>query len=609
MLSTISYYQTVKDLMNSDIPFLNEQSTIREAIELFRKEKVMIMPLLDKHNSFIGVVTPSSLFKVLLDGAMMDEHILPYRIQNVVTVKESEDPFEVQQFLLKNKVGQAVVLTDDHQVCGVLDTMNIIQAYKSKSESLANSLNSLIQHMQMVLDTTYDGHIIINHDETIEMINDAACEFVQIPREALIGQPVSQVIPEIRLEEALATSFQIEKLEAMKIGKRRCLVKKIPIIKNERQVGAIAKIFYKDLNKWKTVINRLDHLEKEVSFYRSELSLKSESQFEINDILTQNKVMERRKELARQAASGFSNILLLGESGTGKELFARGIHSASNRLGNFITVNCAAIPDELWESEFFGYADGAFTGAKRGGKQGKFELANNGTIFLDEIGDMPLPMQVKLLRVLQEREFERVGGTETIRVNVRIIAATNRDLKKLVAINAFREDLFYRLNVISIEIPPLRERVEDIPLLAVSIAKKFSQLMSLDEMVISDSAMSLLTSHHWPGNVRELENTIERAMNCINDNQLDVEHLPEYLQIGSPTYHHATVERKQDPFASRPNSQAALSHDLYKTSINKVEKDTIHIALKEAGGNRTEAAKILGISRSQLYNKMKKLGI
>lgn len=714
MLFSKSFSQSVKDFMNRNIPNLYVDSTLRDAVNLFRKEKIMILPVMDGKNRLIGIMTPSSLFKALSENAKISQNILPFIIKNVVTVNEDEDLYDVRVMLEKKQVGQAVVLSNNNQVCGVLDTTMIIQAFQFRSKNLTNSLESLIQHMptgilaldlhgavlvvnhaaesmcnlskencigfhysevipqltqyidsvdnplhritieqknllikyvslsnesnfwggiiliqdltdyeqianelevtkklertlQTVLDTTYDGHIVIDQNGIITMINDAACEFIQKPKNNLINSPVSKVIPEIKLEEALSQDFQKEKLEALVIWKHRCLVKKIPIYKDHQLVGAIAKIIYKDLNQWKTVVGRLDRLEQEVSYYRGELSLIGGTPFDLKDILTRNEEMERLKQVARQSAPGFSNVLLLGESGTGKELFARGIHAASNRSGNFIKVNCGAIPEELWESEFFGYADGAFTGAKRGGKPGKFELANNGTIFLDEIGDMPLSMQVKLLRILQEREFERVGGTETIRVNVRIIAATNKNLEKMVTNNEFREDLFYRLNVIVLYIPPLRERKEDIPLLASSITKKFSHLMGLGPVEINHSAMLLLTSHDWPGNIRELENIIERAMNSLNSDILDAEHLPEYIKKPKGITSVNTVS-SPIPSIQTNNPEVGIS-DYYKNNINKAEMDAIQIALGQTGGNRTAAAKLLGISRSQFYKKLKKLGL
>lgn len=706
-----SFTLVVKDFMNNQVPFLNEDITIRHAIQLIRKNKLKLLPVTNKEHSLIGIITDSSILKALSEqNAELDESVSPHIIKNVVTVHENDDLTKVRHYLNEKKVGQAVVLSQhSNRVCGILDTANIIKAYQSRTDSLGYSLETLVQHMQtgiialnhdgeilvvnhaaenmlgkcandiigcrysdvlprfiknselnsldiplhpiaikekkllltyksltssssywggilllqdltdyeqiateleitkkleqtlqIVLDTTYDGHIVIDDQGKIEMINDAACELIQTNKETVISQSISEVIPEIKLDKDLHSQFRNEKLVAMVINNKRCLVKKFPIFKDKVIVGAIAKIIFKNLNEWKAVVSRLDHLEKEVSYYRGELSLIGGTPFDIDDIITNNEEMNRMKELARQSASGFSNVLLLGESGTGKELFARGIHAASNRLGNFIKVNCAAIPENLWESEFFGYADGAFSGAKRGGKPGKFELAHNGTIFLDEIGDMPPNMQVKLLRVLQEREFERVGGTETIRVNVRIIAATNKDLEKMVLENTFREDLYYRLNVIVINIPPLRERKEDIPVLSISIAKKFSHVMGIGTVAFSESATVLLTAHNWPGNVRELENTIERAMNCINSTIINAEHLPEYIQKQKSTLHNA-IHMHEAP-------QQNIS-SFYKNNMDQAEKEAIVIALTKTGGNRSAAAKLLGISRSQFYKKLTKYNL
>ncbi|MED4749801.1 sigma 54-interacting transcriptional regulator [Brevibacillus choshinensis] len=504
----------------------------------------------------------------------------------------------------KKLIVTAKKISHDHQPWGALLILQDFTDY----EAIANELEStkrLEKTLQTVVENAYDGLILIDELGKVQMVNDAVCELVNHPRNEIIGHDVDTYFPELKLTEALEEDFQGENIEAVFMGKRRSLVTKIPIMREKQTVGAIGKIIYRNLNKWKSVTNRLETLEKEVSYYRAELSLLGGKTFDLDDILTRNDEMDHMIRLARQSAPGFSSILLLGESGTGKELFARGIHAASNRSGNFIKINCAATPFELWESEFFGYADGAFTGAKRGGKPGKFELAHNGTLFLDEIGDMPLSMQVKLLRVLQEREFERVGGTETIRVNVRIVAATNKNLEQMVANDEFREDLYYRLNVIPIHIPPLRQRIEDIPLLTTAITKKFSHLMGLGPITVNKNAMMLLASHHWPGNVRELENVIERAMNCLNSNVLDVVHLPDYLAYP------ATAKAKSSGGSSAsmlpsPKPIDASSSDHYKRMVLDAEKQAVEAALKAAGENRTVAAKMLGISRSQLYKKLSK---
>ncbi|RID88496.1 CBS domain-containing protein [Peribacillus asahii] len=601
------FYPTVKEFMNQHVSKLFLTSTLRDAVVLFQHNKTKLIPVVNQHNQLIGIMTHSALFKALLQDISMDESIAPFIKHQVVTVKENDYLYDVRQLLTKHKVGHAIVVNKDNCVSGILDTTNIIKAYRSKSELLTSKLKmtkKLKHTLQTFLDTTYDGYIVINHKGKIENINEAACGFLRKPGNKLLGQLSSYIIPELKLEDALSIDFQGEKLEAMVVGTHRCLVIKRKIYENNQPVGAMAKIIYQDLNKWKQAVNRLDDLEQEVSSSPKEYPLTASTSFDLANILTTNEQMENIKRLARQSASSFSNVLLLGESGTGKELFARGIHAASNRSGKFVKVNCAAIPHELWESEFFGYADGAFTGAKRGGKPGKFEIANNGTLFLDEIGDMPLSMQGKLLRVLQERELERVGGNETIKVNVRIVAATNKNLEQMVANHEFREDLYYRLNVIVINIPPLRERKEDIPLLATSITKKFSHLMGLGEVTLSKNALHLLSSHNWPGNVRELENTIERAINCVNSDTLDAEHFSQYIKDRKSLQSQSSLNVPKPTMQMQ--SQKKLTPEFFRFSINKTEKETIEMALKQTGGNRTAAAKLLGISRSQFYKKLNK---
>jgi transcriptional regulator with PAS, ATPase and Fis domain len=281
-------------------------------------------------------------------------------------------------------------------------------------------------------------------------------------------------------------------------------------------------------------------------------------------------------------------VLITGESGTGKEVFANVIHEMSNRRdNNFIKINCAAIPENILESELFGYEDGAFTGARRGGKIGKFELADQGTIFLDEIGDMSFDMQAKLLRVLQEKEIERVGGNTVKKINVRIIAATNQNLQEKIKRGEFREDLYYRLNVIALELPPLRERVEDIPLLCEYFLKKYNDKFGIYIEKIDDEAMDCLKKYSWPGNIRELENAIERAYNLIDGNVIKLKHLPEKIVS---------------------NNRPLCVGSLNKT-LNEIEKQRIIDALKASGGNKSKAAKMLGINRAGLYQKLKKHGI
>ncbi len=299
--------------------------------------------------------------------------------------------------------------------------------------------------------------------------------------------------------------------------------------------------------------------------------------------------------LAKRAARGDSTVLITGETGVGKSLFAKAIHQASRRrLGPFVTVNCAAIPETLIESEFFGYVDGAFTGASRKGKPGKFELARGGTVFLDEIGDMSLALQAKVLRVLQEHTVERLGDVAEIPVDVRVIAATNKDLSKLIESGKFREDLYYRLNVLSINIPPLRKRSEDIPEFTNCFVRSLNKVCNTSVAHVHPAVIETFMIYPWPGNLRELENAIEHALNLTDGNQLRLEHIPPHIR-------QYTVE-------SADEDDTACAEDL-DNSLAKYERNLIISALKTTGNNRTQAAKLLNISRSGLYKKLKRYGI
>ncbi len=715
----------VYECMNRKFSVLKPNSTFREALLLFRREKTGILPIINEDHTLCAAISQYSLFQALLDDHSLDDVITPYTIHDVVTVYADDTITNARDFLLQKQVIHAIVISQDHQVCGILGRADLmrtsrlmIQKSRRRNATLTNSLQSLIQHLptgivavdkkgaiqvmnraaekmfalsesnclgqslstvlpeldevlelngempyqkialkgnellvnaktfsedehlwgslvilqhftdyekvanelastkelkqtlQTVVDTAYDGLILIDEKADIQMINDAICQLGNYSKDELIGQPVDRFFPELKLTETLDNGIQKSNIEAIIMGEHRTLVSKIPIIQNEQTVGVIANMTYRNLNKWKDVIQNLDHLKKEVSYYRGELSRLEGTPFDLDDILTQNEEMIQLIRTARQAASGFSNVLLLGESGTGKELFARGIHTASKRSGRLVSINCAAVPFDLWESKIFGYEEGAFTSAKRGGKPGKFELAHNGTLFLDEIGDMPLDMQVKLLRVLQEREFERIGGTKTIQANVRIIAATNKNLAQMVADGTFREDLFYRLNVIPLRIPPLRRRKDDIPILAMAIGKKFSHLMDTGPIAMNEDVFTLLCSHHWPGNVRELENVIERAMNVMAGNLLTADHFPDYPGEGEKSHDEQQLipPFPQDGFhvGKKKNKEAGVN---YKNKVQAAEKEAIALALQATGGNRTAAAKSLGISRSQLYKKLNQYSI
>ncbi|MFZ5647822.1 MAG: sigma-54 interaction domain-containing protein [Bacillota bacterium] len=324
--------------------------------------------------------------------------------------------------------------------------------------------------------------------------------------------------------------------------------------------------------------------------------------YTFDDIVGRSPAIRKCKEQAAQIAAGQSTVLIWGETGTGKELFAQSIHSAGPRRdGPFVAVNCGALPSSLIESQLFGYEEGAFTGAKKGGHLGLFEQAEGGTLLLDEVGEMDYDLQAKLLRVLQEREFVRIGGKKPVAVDARIIASTNKDLLKLVKDKKFRDDLFYRLNVVDIKIPPLRERVEDITSLARYFIRRFNQIFCSPVRRIGEEAAWYLERYNWPGNVRELQNCLERSMNLCDRETIMPEHLPVMIR--------EYVDQKYHEKKSAPDPAMRRDGESLGGAARDAEIRAIAEALKNAGQNRREAAESLGISTVTLWRKMKRYGM
>lgn len=460
--------------------------------------------------------------------------------------------------------------------------------YEYVSKEL-ESVKQLQQTLETVLELAYEGIVVVDQEGKIVTVNSAFAEFLGTQPAALIGEKVNEVLHELGLEETLQTGI-IDFGSLKFLRGQRFVVTRTPIVRESKVVGAVAKVILRELDRLYSLGKQLEELKRQVSFYKGEL-LRASGNLFVDEIVGVSPPMRRAKKEAKQAARGFSTVLLLGESGTGKELFSRAIHNESGRPGAFISVNCAAIPDNLLESEFFGYADGAFTGAKKGGKPGKFELADQDTLFLDEIADMSPQLQAKLLRVLQDKEFERIGGIKTIKVNVRIIAATNKNIEQLVRVGTFREDLYYRLNVIRIFIPPLQEHKEDLALLVNYFIQKFNKVMGTAITGISPSAFVVLQDYRWPGNVRELENVLERTMSLKPQGVIEAEDLPDYI-LGAGFFPRALLKENVLP-GLHPY-------------LREQEQEIIQWALEKTKGNRSQAARLLGISRSTLYEKLNK---
>ncbi len=438
--------------------------------------------------------------------------------------------------------------------------------------------------MSYILDNPFEGILACDDKGIITYVNTFFLNMLNVKEEHILGKKVWNTLPGIRLYDTVLQGYS-QWGENLKIGGRDFLIVRFPIKQDGKVIGAVVKTVFPDMTTAKGIASQVMNPIK-VAELRRPL-------YTCMDIIGETPPMLAAMKVARKAARTNCTLLITGESGTGKEVFAQAVHTRSIRRDRpFISVNCAAIPDNLLESELFGFVDGAFTGATKGGKPGKFELAEGGTIFLDEIGDMSLPMQAKLLRVLQDKEVDRIGSTKSIPLDVRISAATNKDLQKLVREGRFREDLYYRLKVLEFTIPSLRERIEDIPILADYFIRRISKRVGSDIQGIKPESMRLMMSYDWPGNVRELENILERAINQCEEKQLDLTDL---------------IATKGDMY-QEVRKRKAVQDGLRKT-IDQQERDLIKNAITHARGNKAEAARFLNIQRSVLYKKMARLKI
>lgn len=451
-------------------------------------------------------------------------------------------------------------------------------------------LRRSLEMYSLILDSIHNGVMVTDREGYITHFNKPYGRFLYLEPEAQIGKHCTEVVENSRLH-IVAETGKPEINHTHRIRGRDMLVQRIPIKKDGQVIAVFGQVIFKDVRDLGHLAKKLSLLESKVEFYEKELISLRSTRYTFESIRGRSKMILALKKEALKAAANHFPVLITGESGTGKELFAQAIHHASPRkIYPFVRINCSAIPKDLFESELFGYEKGAFTGAKSCGKPGKFEIAHRGSMFLDEIGEMPAEMQPKMLRVLEEKEFERIGGTRIIRSDFRVIAATNQDIDEMIADRRFREDLFYRLNVIPLRIPPLRERPEDIIPLARDLLKRTAQDAGLSEATLGSRAEKALTKYDWPGNVRELSNVIERVLSSSEGNTIHLCDLPFYLR-------------------GREKKRSGMGPGSLKEIQENAEREAIRCALKEAESNKARAAELLGIHRTLLYKKMKKYNI
>lgn len=422
-------------------------------------------------------------------------------------------------------------------------------------------------------------------------------------KDDVIGKNVIQIIPNSGLPNIVKTgNEEIGVVWKFNNGKS-LVINRIPIMEADGTIiGAIGFTTFDEMNDVSIFIREITKLKKEISDYKSELVKIRGAKYSLNQIIGTSSNIIRLKKLIQRVAQTKSTVLLSGETGTGKELFAHAIHDQSERRHKpFVRVNCASIPNDLLEAELFGYEEGAFTGAKKGGKPGKFEMADQGSILLDEIDQLPLYLQSKLLRAIQEREIDRVGSERSKEIDIRLICTTNKNILDLVDRGEFREDLYYRINVVNFEIPPLRVRIDDMEILVEHFIKKINATLGLHITGVTKELMILFKSYDWPGNIRQLEHTLERAANFAITGTLSLEHVDLLLQNRSNSRIPSARGDFQESFSKTTDS--------FETIKAQAEKEAIVNALIFTKGNKKKASELLKMDRSVLYEKLKKYRI
>ncbi|WP_198650192.1 sigma-54 interaction domain-containing protein [Oceanimonas marisflavi] len=455
----------------------------------------------------------------------------------------------------------------------------------------------LIEVLFPMFEQASAGAIAVDRHSRISWINARYARLLGLADpHSVIGRPVRSVIPHSRMPEVVE-SGQPLLVDIMEYHTQQLVVTRLPLFDELGRVsGAVAFVLYDDLQPLTPLVSKYRRLHQDLQAAKRALASHGRrTRYQLGDFAGATPAALEVKRRARLAAGRDMPVLLLGETGTGKEVLAQSIHALSSRAeGPFVGVNLAAIPDSLLEAEFFGVAPGAYTGADKRSREGKFQLANGGTLFLDEVGDMPLALQAKLLRVLQEQEVEPLGSNRVVPVNVRVMAATSRDLGAMVADGSFRSDLYYRLNVLEIAIPPLRQRLGDLGILCEVLLEEICAGGSRVE--ITDAGIAALGRYHWPGNIRELRNVLERAWTMSEEAELlDAGLIDRVLPLAGP-------EPAGEPVLPEPSATPGVRP--LAEVLARAEAEAIHAALEQAGGNRTQAARLLGISRSVFYDKL-----
>lgn len=582
----------VKDLMTKKVLVLKPYDTFEDAARLFVKNKIDGAPVVDKDGKLISIITKTDLMKAILNKSKMNTKIEALELKKVITINSETDIEDA----LKYKIGRLLVADKNNKVVGIITHTdlinNLVERISKKCRDMKNVKLGLME-LDSIIECSYDGIYITDGEANTIKINNAYERISGLKRAEVMGRNmkdlekdgvISQSATLLVLKNRETTTIQQEFKTGVKV-----LVSSNPIFdKSGKVIMVVTNV--RDVTQLYELKEQLQKNKEITRKYVSEIEEMRTQLLNTSEIVAEDHKTIEIIQLASRVAKVDTTILMLGETGAGKDQIAKHIHKVSKRSKKqFIKVNCGAVPASLIESEFFGYEKGAFTGANKEGKIGLFEMASGGTIFLDEVGELPMDMQVKLLRVLQEMEVVRIGGTKPIKIDVRVLAATNRDLEDMIKKKQFREDLYYRLNVVPLYIPPLRERKQDIMPLINFFLTQLNKKYGFNKIFAPD-ALNCMYEYNWPGNVRELKNIVERAVIMSEDDKIKRSDLPKNIISSNGMV--VTLNTFEEGIN-------------LKETLDSIEEKLIKKAYDKYGNVRA-AAKSLGIDASTFVRKRQK---
>lgn len=587
---------TVGEAMSQDFGLVDQNTQVHAVVDLMLNHHWGEVVIVDENHSFLGLVTKEHLVRIISNGLPEDTPIIDLCSRDTITTTHNEELVQARDVMRRNRIGRLPVLNHSGKVIGILTARDVCNGFSSKLELLG-------EHMYSVMENIAEAIQVIDCDGIVTFWNQGAERLFNIKSHEIMGKNLADFLPDDLLLKVVKTLNSYYNVLSELNNGVYVVRNAVPVVFARGDVvGAVCTSL--DVTQTKQLIDKLDKTTSRVKNLERIISPREDHEL----FYTINPETKRVLLQAKRVAATDATVLIQGESGTGKELMANVLYKNSKRFKEpFIEINCSAIPETLFESEMFGYESGTFTGANKSGKPGKFELAAGGTLFLDEIGELPLDMQAKLLRVLQEKRFYRVGGATPISSDVRIIAATNRDLAQLVEENKFRKDLYYRLNVVVLDIPPLRERKDDVPGLSRMFIKKLA--MEYDRVIddIDQEVLDVLAAFSWPGNVRQLHNLLESVVILMEDNYISMKALEEAGVLDLLLGGEKSGQLKTISYAKGP-AGAPGDRNLDELVFDH-EREVIIKALEECRYNKAETAKLLGIPRSTLYYKLKALDI